>query len=443
MGKQEDLERAGMLLRAAQSVAESDVTQAIERFRAAAAHCREVGLTGAEVEARLGLARCLQEVRDLTQATREYEVARSLAEVLGDKPRLAMAVSLLAPIYKAQGRWEDALAAARKSGEFAVATADVRGQLVAKGIAGQVLRRMGEIDEALSEAMDGLALAQSSGDVPEELAFLGDLVALAMHKGDDEEAARLARRGLERCVALERDRGQAVFHGHLGQLARRGGDLVGAQDHATQGLEAARRAGDRHEEAAFAQDLAFVQEANGDLQSALASLRESLDILEELGQRESLVLGYRRLALMLCAVGEHVRGLAAVAHALVLAAPVAPALYQDTFSAVFPVVAQAWISGEDDALLEGLGMVDQALGIASGSDAQVEGEAPSSPLASVTPEVAGAMTDAVAALESMARSRGDSGTPEAAEARRLGEVVDEVLGTDLVGYLAEAYRKRG
>jgi tetratricopeptide (TPR) repeat protein len=439
MGKQEDLERAGMLLRAAQAIAESDPVQALERFRVAADHCREVGLTGAEVDARLGLARCLQETRDLVAATREYEVARSLAEVLGDRVRQSVAVGFLAPLYKAQGRWDDALDAARLSGEFAKASGDTRGQLVARGIAGQVFRRMGRLDEALSEAMDGLALAQEAGDVPEELAFLGDLVAISMAKADDEEAARLALRGLERCEALDRDRGQAVFHGHLGQLARRAGDLDGALDHANQGLEAARRAGDRHEEAAFVQDLALVKEARGDMGGAIEELRASLDILEELGQRESLVVGYRRLGLMLCQVNEHVRAMAAIAHALVLSAPVAASLYQDTFSGVFPVVAQAWIAGEDDALLEGLGMIDQALTLAKGDGS---GEGPSPPMAAATPEVSLAMEKAVAAIESMARSRGDAGTPESAEARRLGEEVDAVLGTDLVGYLAEAYRKR-
>lgn len=441
MGKQEDLERAGMLLRAAQAIAEADPAQALERFRAAADHCRSVGLTGAEIDARLGLARCLQETGNLGEAARVYEVCRSLAEVLGDKARLPLVISFLPPLYKALGRWDEALAAARTSGEYAKASADVRGQLVSLGLAGQVLRRLGRLDEALSEAMDGLALAQEAGDVPEELAFLGDLVALAMAKGDDEEATRLARRGLERCEALERDRGEAVFHGHLGQLARRGGDLAAAADHAAKGLEAAQRAGDRHEEAAFVQDLALVKESAGDMPGAVEAMRASLDILEELGQRESLVLGYRRLALMLCQLGEHVRALAAVAHALVLSAPVAPALYQDTFSGVFPVVAQAWIAKEDDALLEGLGMIDQALTMVTGAAADGPEGAP--PPADVGPEVSGAMRKAVLALEAMARSRGDTNAPEAAEARRLGGEVDVVLGTDLVGYLAEAWRKRG
>lgn len=439
MGKQEDLERAGLLLRAAQAVAATDPIEARERFRAAAEHCRKVGLTGAEVDARMGLARCLQETREPTQATREYEVARSLAEVLGDKDRLALAVSMLAPLYKALGRWEDALAAARESGRQAQRTKDVRGQLVARGIAGQVLRRLGKTDEALDEAMSGLALAQEAGDVAEELAFLGDLVVLAMHGGDVAEAARLAQRGLERCEALERDRGQAVFHGHLGQLARRAGDLDVARHHAEKGLAAARRAGDRGEEAAFIQDLALLAEATGEVPRAIEALRASLEILEELGQRESLVLGYRRLGLMFCQSGEHVRGIAAVAHALVLAAPVAGVLYQDTFSAVFPVAAQAWLAGEDDALLEGLGMIDQALQLAAEA---ADGEGGESP-AQLPSEMREAMVKAVAALEAMARSRGAPGAPEAAEARRLGAEVDVVLGTDLVGYLAEAYSKRG
>ncbi len=426
MGKQEELEKASELIRSAQkAVEEQDLPQAVSKFTESIEHCRKVGLTGVELQAHGGLARTYQLMGDLANAAREYEVVRSLGELAGDKGSPYLAYSNLGTIYMHLGRFDDALFAARKTGDYARAMADKKTEVASRGLVGQILRRQGDLDGALSEALDGLALAQELGDVSEELAFLGDMTVISMLREEWEEASRIAKGALEKSQALGNGEARTVFLGHLSQISRNSGDTEGAKKFAQQGYESSMLSGNVREQAAFLQDLAVLDEADGEMERAATRYRESLDLLEELGHREGLVFGYRRLGLLLCKAGQHERGLAAVAHALMLSAPVSEDALKGTFSEVFPVAAQSWLVAAYEPMEVGLRHVKQALDLLleSGADA----------------ELLQSMKKAIQVLRALADSKGDIHSAPAMAASEMALEVDEELGTDLSGFVKKAY----
>lgn len=427
----DDADAALRLLRLGQTQAGGgEFELAADSFRRAAELGRKSGLIEAEVRARLGLARALQRLRRADEALRELEVSGSMAEVARDKVSQHEAAQVMAEVCLGQGRWEQGLTAARRALALARQLGEQAHQASALGMIGQLARRQGDLQASLDAALEGLEISQRIGHIDEELAFLGDLVLVALRKGEAPEAERLATRGLERARATDRIAQAATFLGQLCHATRAQGDRTRARTYATEGLEAARTAGDAREQAAFLQDLGELDEADGRLPEAVGRFEESLRILDRIGYREGLILGYRRLALLLVANREPKRGMAALAHAMVLAFPVDPQLFQETFSFVFPAFTEAWERELYDELLSGLEHVDQALTMA-GEVVTRDSE-----------ELVALLRDTIETLSLLAESRGDPGAASSGAARDLAARVDAAIGIDLAEFVAARCAKK-
>jgi tetratricopeptide (TPR) repeat protein len=427
----QDRQRVEALFQEADSLqAEGAWKDAAQRFGQAVEFCRSAKLGQEEIRAHLGLAWCCARLQKNAAATHEYETAQKQARRAGDAASLFMAVSSLGPLYLQLGRWDDGLKVASQALEMARSAGDRGGEVVSLGLLGQLLRRKGDLDGALNQAMDGLALAQEIGDVAEELAFLADMTLLAMGKGELAEAEEIAQRGLERAETHEIEVAVSVFLGHLCQIARRNGDLPRSRVFAERGLEIARKVGNLKEQAAFLQDLGGLAEAEQDFTSSIRLLREGLDLLEKVGNREGLVLGYRRLGLLMTLDGDVVRGLGAIAHAMMLAFPMDATLFNETFSSLFEVCAHPWVQKRDSEMVAGLEHIDRALReLAGQSDKDLSNHLL-------------LLRRAVEVLSLMGESEGDPLSPEIAQAQEMAAEVDLDLGTDLRGFLEEGLRAR-
>lgn len=420
---------AALLAQARAALDGGDPVAAADLFRRALRQLPEAVASDSLLEARLGLARSLELAHQPAEAIEHFVRAREVADKLDHRLVLGVIAASLSQLFMTEGRWEQALAAATEARQLAKDRKDLRAELGALGVTGQVHRRRGDLDAALDAAMDGLALAQKLGILDEELAFLGDMSLLALRKGEHAEARRLAELGLERATHGDRPGVVPVFLGQLCHAARAQGDLEAARDFAGRGLEAAREQGDLREQAVFLQDLAGLAETAGDLDEAVATLQESLDQLEALGHRENLVLGYRRMAMLRTRAGDTVEALSCLGHALALSFGMDPQVFRDTFSLVFEVVAHPWGDGRFEDILQGLDHFTRALRACS--DAAAAGDQ----------AFFRDLDECLEVLSLLAESRGDPASPEAGEARGRAAEVDGRLETDLVGYLEAAFEK--
>lgn len=292
-----DFNRAAIVLAAARASTSSpaEIAAALEALGDATTPDPEVRVKLARGEAnRLG--------GRLPQAASDLEAV--LREASGDPFAQAEAHRILGAVYRAQGRFEDALAHKREAVSLHEMIGDRPRRAVAHGEVGTVLMNLGRLREARVHHEEALAAHRQLGRRREEgveLSYLG----VALHRlGLFEEARRAHEAALAIHVETSNVRLEAADRLHLGYVEHE----LGRFDVARERFEAARggfrRAEDRALEGVTLSWWGALEVEAHAPERAGPLLQEAMALHREAGSARHEATTWRHLALHHRALGE-------------------------------------------------------------------------------------------------------------------------------------------
>ncbi|MBI1762381.1 MAG: tetratricopeptide repeat protein [Acidobacteria bacterium] len=203
------------------------------------------------------------------QALPLHQLARKLAEQLGDQPGIARALNSLGNVYWAQGDYEPAQLHFQQS----------------------------------------LALSESLGDKLAVAGTLRNLGNLQYVQGNWEQAADLFRRGTQMSEELGDRLGVARGLGSLGVVTDAQGDYARALDYYQQGLKQFEALKDQAGQARTLGNLAIVYLEQDNFALALTYNQRSLTLFEALGNQAGSARTLHNLALVYNAQGDYAQAL--------------------------------------------------------------------------------------------------------------------------------------
>jgi predicted ATPase len=201
------------------------------------------------------------------------EAILSLPDMASPTKARATAVafaSLLAPVFEAVRRAEEALAIYRQLG-------DLRGVVGQLNNLGVNRRFLGDYDGARYWLEQSVSTCRELGDRAAIALALSNLADVESRLGARERARTLLLEALALFREIEHPVGQAWSLNHLGDLARASGQRAEAREHYQQGADRFRSLGDQRGVARSAIDLGHLACEEGDLAAAHALFMDALN----------------------------------------------------------------------------------------------------------------------------------------------------------------------
>jgi predicted ATPase/class 3 adenylate cyclase len=268
------------------------------------------------------------------------------------------ALAMLADIYRRQGRFDEALAAATNAMDIDPFCGADRGSMVAaRVIVAQILAMRGEVENARVLLETNLAEAAASGRDGDVIWSLRGLLSLAVERGDAVAARRLLDDALGRAGALGFEWMSAPLRGTAAAVLELERRFAEARSVAEQSLADAQRYA-VNAVAECSVEVARQSRLTGDLTNGLELLAESARIFQAEGDIGGIAHTLVELALQWHARGDHARpvellgGAAAVRTRIGLVTPgreaqsIATALAAATAHLGAESYAEAWDRGD-------------------------------------------------------------------------------------------------
>jgi tetratricopeptide (TPR) repeat protein len=219
---------------------------------------------------------------------RSHDFLISLADVRGQ----AVVLNSLGGVLQRQGDFDRAVDAFRRSHDLLVRLHDTRGQAMVLNSLGGVLQRQGKFDQAVEALGRSAEIDRESGNRRGEAMTLNSLGGALQRKGDFDEAAEKFRRSGAIDEELGNRRGEAMTLNSLGGILQRQGDFDGAMNVLRRSEHLLTELGDARGEAMVLNSLGGVMQRKGDFAGAVEVLRRSATIEGRLGNErgEAMVL---------------------------------------------------------------------------------------------------------------------------------------------------------
>ena len=260
----------------------------------------------------------------------EYEAARRLcqeglavAEALGDRQGIAVALSILGSVAVNTGDYDRAIALSEQSLTLQREGADRRGIAVALNNLGILLLGSPRAEDLFAES---LALNRELGDRRGVALALNNLGIVRLFDGDRVRAAALCEESLALMRELDDKTGMAVALETLAEVAFDLGDYARTEGLCREGLELRVQSGDPSGIALLRTILAHVARERADYSQAAALYAESLSFFRDAGDTERIVNCLLGLARTACLLGNAVQALRFCGAALALHSPHGPPL---------------------------------------------------------------------------------------------------------------------
>lgn len=128
---------------------------------------------------------------------KHFALALEIAEGLGDRPLIGVALRNLGVVAYFEGRWDDAVSLWRRGSDVALHSGDVAGAATSEMNIGEVYANQGRLDEAYAVLRRATRTFQALGYATLELVAVTQLGRVAAGLGSDAEALELLRRALD------------------------------------------------------------------------------------------------------------------------------------------------------------------------------------------------------------------------------------------------------
>ena len=298
----------------------------------------------------------------------DYEAARrfcqeslEVAEGLGDRQGVAVALSILGSVAVNTGDYERAIALSEQSLALQREGGDRRGIAVALNNLGTICLGSPRAEELFAES---LALNRALGDRRGEAFALNNLGIVRLIEGDHREATSLSEQSLALMRQLDDRPGMAVAFETLAEVAFELGEYERTEALCREGLALREHSGDPSGIALLRTILAHLARERGDYGGAMALYLESLTFFRDAGDTERIAGCLLGLARTACLLGNALRALRFCGAALGMHSPHGPPLspasraaYERTMAAAraelgIEAAARAYAEGEGAPLAQ-------------------------------------------------------------------------------------------
>jgi len=259
-------------------------------------------------KAEVRVARCwvLHLKGDMKKAISEGEAAFEIVdELIRSKAavdivrlkRLRMAgLSNLSSVYRHLGEYDRAIKVLEESMAIADKLGDKLGVGIAMGNLGGIYYEKGEDRKAIEHYRHYLKTAQEIGDKRGVALVTGNMGRVFHSQGEDEKAIEYFNQSLKIDEEMSDRRGIAVSHINLGNLYKDRGDYEAAIKLYESAYDKFTELGEKYGAAACRGNIGTVYESTGDYGRAEDLYRESIRIFEELDDKKAIGIGYAFIA---------------------------------------------------------------------------------------------------------------------------------------------------
>lgn len=230
---------------------------------------------------------------DFPRALATFRVAASIAEQLGDKSGMVLALGLAAGVHNTQGNYGAALELASRSLEVASESGDEIQIANAKNVLGRTYLLMDRDSDAETNLKSAIAMYEKYGDKRGLAAASTNLALILLDRGDYVQTRSL----LERARLLAQETGERselarAVH-YLGNLEIRLGNYANALKHFEASLQIKQDIAEKLTIASTVLNIGIASDSLGNRVKALDYYQRALALAEELGQKSvvALVLG--------------------------------------------------------------------------------------------------------------------------------------------------------
>jgi tetratricopeptide (TPR) repeat protein len=128
---------------------------------------------------------------------KHFALALEIAEGLGDRPLIGVALGNLAMLAYFEGRWDDSLSLLRRGADVALRSGDVGGAALCEMNVGEIFANQGHLHQADAALRHATRTFQGLGYATLELVAVTQLGRVAAELGSDAEALSLLRRAID------------------------------------------------------------------------------------------------------------------------------------------------------------------------------------------------------------------------------------------------------
>ncbi len=231
------------------------------------------------------LADPLTDNGDYAQALRSYQLAARIAERIGDRKGLGIALADVGAIYIGQNRHAQALDSLQKSLAIGEETGDKEVMARVLFMIGNVHRLQNRPDQALMPYHRGLAISEENGDKSLTARITNNLGIIYVSQGRYERALEFYRKSQTLDEAINDKTHLALVFMNLGQLYLEQGRYAQALECLQKSVkinEEIGSAADKEGIAVQLNNIALVYRRQGRYDQALEYYRKSLKVLEEI-----------------------------------------------------------------------------------------------------------------------------------------------------------------
>jgi eukaryotic-like serine/threonine-protein kinase len=273
------------------------VPDAGEELRRAVARARELDDEALELRAQSALATVLHKLGQMDEARELYEDLVARGRTAPDQTT-ASALAGLAVLHTEQSRYAE-------SQHLSEQSMQLFSQLGERSKLAQVMGNLavgyhyqGRLDEARRLYEQALAIDRALGERPREGHRLGCLAVLAQEQGRLEEATSLLEQALAISQEVDDRRTEGILRMNLGALQLDSGRLEAAMEAFEQALALHQLVGNRPWLAITTSSLGMASAEQGRVAEARACYERTLEITRELRDRRFEAITHQRLALL-------------------------------------------------------------------------------------------------------------------------------------------------
>ncbi len=225
-----------------------------------------------------------------------YQLARDVAEKIGDRQGIADSLNNAGLAYRQQSNYSMAMEYAQKSFQLYEAMGSKDGIARAQHNMGLVYAVQGDYGLALERFQKSLALKQEIGDKALIASTLTTIGAVYQSQGNFVQAAESHQKSLELSEAAGNKAGVAYALNNIGILHSWQGDYGLALEAFQKSLALRQEIGDKPGIAAAMGNMAIAYRSQGDYSLAMDYYQKSLRQTEELGDRAEMARTFNNIA---------------------------------------------------------------------------------------------------------------------------------------------------
>lgn len=260
-------------------------------------------------QALIGTARSFRVKGDYARALTILEVARGVAEQIGDREGTALVLGSIADLHGLRGNQAQALSYYEKSIALSEALGDKAALAFNLNNIGLILKSQGNYAQALDRYQKSQALNEELGNKTGVARSLNNIGIVHEARGDYLEALAAYQKGLDVSEALGNKIFVATNLNNIGNVYGAQGDYERARGYYQKSLKLRQELGDKSVVASTLNNLGVIYRMQSNYARALETYQKSLDISAELGNKTSMASTLGNIGVVYKSQGNYVQAL--------------------------------------------------------------------------------------------------------------------------------------